>query len=87
MDGTPKLDRERFARAMREEVEALLTKVAAAVNDAPPGRVISGSEEPVRDAFAKFREAAYAQALQMRTDAAEAAFPPSAGRDGPAPAP
>lgn len=82
MDGTPRLDRERFLREMRSQVEAMLTKVADAVNNAAPGRVIADSEEPARDAFAEFREAAYQHALQMRLEAAEAAFPPSAERGG-----
>ena len=80
-DATPKLSREQFIAAMRAQVEALLGQVADAVNDAPPGYIIAGSEEQVRDAFARFRQASYEQAVQMRLDAAEAAFPPSGGRD------
>jgi hypothetical protein len=34
---------------MREKGESLLGQVADAVNAAPPGQVISGSEEEVRD--------------------------------------
>ena len=37
------------------------------------------SEEQVRDLFADFRREAYQAALQLRIDAAEAAFPPSEG--------
>jgi hypothetical protein len=80
MDGTPKLDRERYLQEMRAQVEAVLLKVADAVNNAAPGRVITDSEEPAREAFAQFREAAYSHAVQMRLDAAEAAFSPSAAR-------
>jgi hypothetical protein len=75
----PKLSREAYIQAMRQRVEETLVKIAAAVNDAPPGKIIVGSEEKVRDLFADLRQQAFEQALQMRVDAAEAAFPPSAG--------
>jgi hypothetical protein len=77
----PKLSREAFIEAMRQRVDEVLGKVADAVNDAQPGKIISGSEEQVRDLFAQLKQQAYEQALQMRVDAAEAAFPPSAGSD------
>jgi hypothetical protein len=64
---------------MRLEIEETLGQVADAVNGAPPGRVISASEEKVRDLFAALRLKAYERAVQMRVDAAEAAFPPSGG--------
>ena len=44
-----------------------------------PGKIVNASEEQVRDLFAKLRQEAFEQALQMRVDAAEAAFPPSEG--------
>jgi hypothetical protein len=77
MEPVAKLSREAYVEAMRAKLEELLARVAEAVNDAPPGRVIDGSEEPVRDLFARFRQQAYETAVQMRVDAAEAAFPPS----------
>jgi hypothetical protein len=79
MQSEPKLSREEFMAQMRDKMEAMLGQVADAVNDAPPGRIISGSEERVRDLFAELRQEAFEKALQMRTDAAEAAFPPSEG--------
>jgi hypothetical protein len=74
-----KLSREASVQALRQRVEEVLGKVADAVNEATPGRIINGSEEQVRDLFAKRRRQAFEQALQMRVDAAEAAFPPSEG--------
>jgi hypothetical protein len=71
--------RDEFIRQMRAKMEEVLGQVADAVNDAPPGRVISGSEEQVRDLFADLRQHAYETAVQMRVNAAEAAFPPSDG--------
>jgi hypothetical protein len=79
MESTPKLSRDEFIRQMRKKMEEALGKVADAVNEAPPGRIIAGSEEEVRDIFADLRKDAFEAALQMRVDAAEAAFPPSEG--------
>jgi hypothetical protein len=53
------------------------------VNQAPVGQVINASEEKVRDLFARFRHSAYQTALQLKIDAAEAAFSPSAPPDRP----
>ena len=41
------------------EVEQLLREVADAINQAPDGAVIAGSEEAVRDAMARFRQRVY----------------------------
>lgn len=75
----PKLSRERYVQAMRQRMEEILGKIADAVNDAAAGKIITDSEEKVRDLFAKLRQEAFQQAVQMRVDAAEAAFPPSEG--------
>jgi hypothetical protein len=75
----PKLSREAFVAAMRQRMEEMLGQVADVVNDAAPGHIINDSEEKVRDLFAKLRQQTYEQAIQLRVDAAEAAFPPSAG--------
>jgi hypothetical protein len=81
MEPTPKLSRDEVVAQMRKKLEEALGKVADAVNEAPPGRVIAGSEEQVRDVFAGLRKHAFETALQMRLDAAEAASPPSEGPD------
>ena len=62
---------------MRTKMEAILGQVADAINDAPEGYVIAASEEKVRDLFAEARQQAFELGLQMRIDAAEAAFSPS----------
>jgi hypothetical protein len=77
MEPVAKLSREAYVGAMRAKVEDRLGRVADAVNDAPPGRVIAGIDEQVRDRFADFRQPAYQRAVPMRVEAAEAAFPPS----------
>jgi hypothetical protein len=79
MESTPKMTREEFIAQMRTKVEEALGRVADAINEAPPGHIISGSEEQVRDVFADLRQQAYEAGLQMRLNAAEAAFSPSEG--------
>ena len=79
MESTPKLSRDEFIQQMREKMEAMLGQVADAINEAPPGRIIAGSEEQVRDLFADLRQQAFETGLQMRVTAAEAAFSPSEG--------
>jgi hypothetical protein len=74
-------------KAAGPEVERLLQEVTEAINQAPDGAVIAGSEEAVRDAMARFRQRVYELGIQLRTDAAKAAFSPSGGRDGKASAP
>jgi hypothetical protein len=73
------MSREEFIAEMRKKMEEALGRVADAINEAPPGRIISGSEEQVRDLFADLRRQAFEIGLQMRVNAAEAAFPPSEG--------
>ena len=79
MESTPKLSRDVFIKRMREKVEGTLGQVADVINQAPPGHIITGSEEQVRDLFADLRLQAFEAGLQMRVDAAEAAFSPSEG--------
>ena len=66
-------------KASAEDVERLLGEVHAAVDNAPDGRIISGSEEAVREAMARFRERFYEKAVQLKADAGASAFPPSDG--------
>ena len=81
MQLTPKISRDEYIRQMRQEVEEMLGQVADAINNAPPGHIISGSEEKVRDLFADLRRRAYEKGVQMRINEAEASFPPSEGSD------
>jgi hypothetical protein len=69
---------ENLVAAMDPEMQQYLQSVMQAVNEAPDGAWIAGSEEPVRDLSADFRRRVFERAVQMRVDAAEAAFPPSA---------
>ena len=79
MEPMPKFDREAYLSQMRLQMEAMLGQVADAINNAPDGAIIAGSECQVRDLFGTLRQQAFEVGLQMRIDAAEAAFSPSAG--------
>ena len=70
---------ESFVASMRQETEKMLREVMAAVNKAPDGAWINGSEMQVRDLLGEYRRKVFENALQMKVDAAEGAFSP----DGP----
>jgi hypothetical protein len=81
MDTTPRVLPQQFADAMKQEMEQYSKEVMEAVNEAPDGEWIAGSEERVRDLTAEMRRRVFEKAVQQRIDAAEAAFPPSAPCD------
>ena len=74
----PTLSADDLLQQLRGRFEQLCQDVADAVNRAPAGQVINASEEKVRDLLADFRLATYQTAVQLRLEAAQAAFPPSA---------
>jgi hypothetical protein len=78
MDRLAKIDRDELVRRMRAAFERTMLEVTAAVNDAPDGHLIDGSEERCRDALGEFRRLAHETAVQMRVEATEAdpSFPP-----------
>jgi hypothetical protein len=76
MECPAKLDVDAFVTKMREEMELKLRRVGELVNAAPDGSWINASEMEVRDVFGELRRTAYETALQMRLDAAQAAFSP-----------
>ena len=78
MSELPALDREAYREQMLAEFQRVLQEVADAVDRAAAGRVIRDSEEKAREALDRFRQVAYEKAIQLKVDAAEAAFPPSA---------
>lgn len=85
MDSVPVIKVEAYVEQMRGITEELLCGVATAVNEAPNGAWINGSEMEVRDLLGEFRRKAYETALQMRIDAAQAAFSPGGCKDGQTP--
>ena len=82
MNKDVKITPEQLRQAVNADMEKLLDEVTGAVNTAPDGAVISGSEEPVCDAMARFRRLVYERAIQLRSQAAEAAFSPWQQREG-----
>ncbi len=81
MDAASKVSPKQLAETLRPAVESFLESVMDAVNEAPDGEWIGGSEEQVRNLAAEFRERVFQEAVQQRIDAAEAAFSPSAGNN------
>ena len=81
METSPQVSSQQFADSMKQEFEEFAKQVMEAVNDAPDGEWIAGSEEQVHDLCAKMRQKVFECAVQQRVDAAEAAFPPSASTD------
>ena len=79
MDRLAKIGKDELIRRMRTDFEKVMAEVAQAVNDAPDGHLIDGSEECCRDALGEFRRQAYETAVQMRVEATEAdpSFSPS----------
>src|SRR3954469_11389780 len=76
MNPEPQASADELAARLREQFEQLCQDVAAAVNAAAPGRVITDSEEEVRDLLARFRQQTYQAAVQLRLEQAQAASPP-----------
>lgn len=79
MDETklPVIEAEKLAELLKDDIEKCIAEVTDAVNTAEAGAVIDDSEEPVRISTAELRRKIFEKALQMKMDAAEAAFSPS----------
>jgi hypothetical protein len=83
-DRLSEFGKDKYVAEMQALSRRILEKVADAVNHAPTGNVISGSEMEVRDLFEELRRLGFEKAVQMRADSHESASPPSKGRGGPA---
>jgi hypothetical protein len=77
------MDKQEYVSRMQTECRRIMEQIAEAVNNAPTGNVISGSEMQVRDLMAELRQKAFEAAVQMRIDSTESNFSPSPGRGGP----
>ena len=73
----PEIETEKLAELLKNDIQECIAEVTEAVNTARTGAVIDDSEEPVRIATGKLRQKIFEKALQMKVDAAEAAFSPS----------
>jgi len=81
MDGR-KLSPQQLIESLRQEVEQTLSQVTEAVNSAPEGQVIHGSEHQVKDLMDRLRSRVFQQVLQMKAEAAEGSFSPGGASDG-----
>jgi hypothetical protein len=81
MDRQVQLSAQQFIEQMRSDFEQTMRRVADAVNQAPDGAWINGSEVQVLEAMSEFRRKAYETALQMRVNQAEGAFSPGGSHD------
>jgi hypothetical protein len=79
MDRLLTMDKQEYVSRMQAECRKIMEQVADAVNAAPTGNVISGSEMQVRDLMADLRRRAFELAVQMRIDSTESSFSPSEG--------
>ncbi len=82
MDRLLTMDKQEYVSRMQAECRQIMEQIADAVNAAPTGNVISGSEMQVRDLMAELRRKAFETAVQMRIDFTESNFSPSQGRVG-----
>lgn len=81
MDRQIQFSVEQFIQQMQGEYAEAMQRVAEAVNQAPDGQWINGSEVQVREVMSEFRRKAFEKALQMRVDEAEGAFSPGGPAD------
>jgi hypothetical protein len=72
-----KITTEQLKEALAGDFDKLIDQVVQAINNAQPGRIIAGGEEPVRDACAEFRQRLYQESLSLRQQLSELAFSPS----------
>lgn len=80
MDGRklPAIDTEQLKQLLKEDFDACISEVVKSIDTAKIGSIIDDSEEPVRAAVGRLRQKIFEKALQMKMDAADAAFSPSA---------
>lgn len=79
MERLLRMDKQEYVSRMQAECRRVMERIADAVNDAPTGNVINGSEMEVRDLMGQLNQRAYETAVQMRIDSTESSFSPSGG--------
>ena len=73
----PVIDERKLKELLKKDFEDCIAEVVEAIDTAKSGSIIDDSEEPVRTATGKLRQKIFEKALQMKMDAAQAAFSPS----------
>jgi len=77
----PGIDRQKLEKLLKDDFQRCIAEVTQAVDTARMCAIIDDSEEPVRMATSRLRQMIFQKAIQMKTDAAEAAFSPSQEQD------
>jgi hypothetical protein len=79
MDETklPETDIEKLKKLLKEDFDDCIAEVVRAIDTAKIGSIIDDSEEPVRISTGKLRQKIFQKALQLKIEAADAAFSPS----------
>lgn len=85
MESLKSMDKAEYVSRMQEECRRIMGQIADAVNAAPTGNLISGSEMQVRDLMEELRQKAFELSVQMRIDSTESVFSPSARCGGETP--
>jgi len=73
----PEINDRKLKELLKKDFEDCIAEVVKAIDSAETGSIIDDSEEPVRMATGKLRQKIFEKALQMKVDAAQAAFSPS----------
>lgn len=76
------ISEEQLKEAMQSAYNEFITGTVNALNTARDGKIIPDSELPVRDLAAEFRKKAYEKAIELKVQAADAAFSPSKDNSG-----
>lgn len=79
MDETklPEIEIEKLKQLLKADFDDCIAEVVKAIDTAKIGSIIDDSEEPVRVSTGKLRQKIFEKALQLKINAAEAAFSPS----------
>jgi hypothetical protein len=73
------MDQQELDRKLAELSQQAMAEARAAVQAAPEGQWIAGSEWQIREIFQRLEQASYQLLLQAKIDAQAASFSPSAG--------
>jgi hypothetical protein len=73
----PEIEIEKLKQMLKEDFDDCIAEVVKAIDTAKIGSIINDSEEPVRAATGKLRQKIFQKALQLKINAADAAFSPS----------
>jgi len=70
----PEIEIEKLKELLKKDFEDCIAEVVEAIDTAKAGSIIDDSEEPVRIATGQLRQKIFEKALQIKVEAAQAAF-------------